>query len=215
MSTTKTVATQKNVLCQVSFHPKYGMIEAWLHGCINRCQNKAAMLTESIEAGKAGRKNTSRTIRCRCARRSARRGKLCARLREHSRQGSKMLSRKSRGAASGFNPCQRKEFKKDRSFKNMGRKKTKGKGTAIIPSERIESKIFFIRGKKVMFDRDLASLYGVTTGRLNEQVKRNRKRFPDDDFMFPLTKSEFENFKGLISQNAISKRGFWCINSIL
>jgi hypothetical protein len=77
----------------------------------------------------------------------------------------------------------------------------------VIPVERIESKIFYIRGRKVMFDRDLADLYGVPTGRLNEQVKRNRKRFPDDDFMFQLTKAEFENFKGLISQNAISKRG--------
>jgi hypothetical protein len=85
--------------------------------------------------------------------------------------------------------------------------KNQGKGTAIIPSERIESKIYLIRGKKVVFDKDLASLYEVTTGRFNEQVKRNRKRFPDDDFMFQLTKSEFENFKGLISQNAISKRG--------
>lgn len=59
----------------------------------------------------------------------------------------------------------------------------------LIPSERIESKILLLRGKKVMLDRDLAALYGVSTKRLNEQVKRNRKRFPED-FMFQLTGKE-------------------------
>jgi hypothetical protein len=59
----------------------------------------------------------------------------------------------------------------------------------IIPSELIEKKIYLIRGQKVMLDRDLAELYGVTTKRLNEQVKRNQKRFPDD-FRFQLTKAE-------------------------
>jgi hypothetical protein len=53
------------------------------------------------------------------------------------------------------------------------------------------NKILFIRDKKVMIDRDLAELYGVTTFRLNEQVKRNKKRFPED-FMFRLTKKEKE-----------------------
>lgn len=79
--------------------------------------------------------------------------------------------------------------------------------TLLIPSERIESRIYFIRGKKVMVDRDLAELYGVTTGRFNEQVTRNSTRFPDDDFMFQLTALEFRNFQILISQNAISNRG--------
>ena len=55
--------------------------------------------------------------------------------------------------------------------------------------ELITSKIFILRGKKVMIDRDLAFLYRVNTKRLNEQVKRNIKRFPSD-FMFQLTKSE-------------------------
>ncbi|MCK4648713.1 ORF6N domain-containing protein [bacterium] len=64
----------------------------------------------------------------------------------------------------------------------------------LIPSERIESKILLLRGKKVMLDRDLAALYGVPTRRLNEQVKRNRKRFPED-FMFQLNKREFEILK--------------------
>lgn len=61
----------------------------------------------------------------------------------------------------------------------------------LISVELITSKIFFIRGKKVMLDSDLALLYGVQTKRLNEQVKRNRKRFPDD-FMFQLTLKEKE-----------------------
>lgn len=64
----------------------------------------------------------------------------------------------------------------------------------MIPTERIESKILFIRGLKVMVDRDLALLYQVTTKRLNEQVKRNIKRFPPD-FMFQMTQEEFENWK--------------------
>ena len=63
------------------------------------------------------------------------------------------------------------------------------KDTQIIPVEVIENKIFLIRGQKVMIDRDLAELYGVATKRLNEQVKRNRERFPVD-FMFQLTIGE-------------------------
>jgi len=61
----------------------------------------------------------------------------------------------------------------------------------LIPQERIERRIFVIRGQKVMLDRDLAKLYGVPTKRLNEQVGRNIKRFPKD-FMFRLTKAEKE-----------------------
>lgn len=59
----------------------------------------------------------------------------------------------------------------------------------LISIEVITSKIFVIRGKKVMLDRDLAQLYEVTTKRLNEQVKRNMKRFPED-FMLQLTRGE-------------------------
>jgi len=59
----------------------------------------------------------------------------------------------------------------------------------IIPIELITNKIFVIRGRRVMLDRDLAQLYDVTTRRLNEQVKRNIKRFPED-FMFQLTMKE-------------------------
>jgi len=69
---------------------------------------------------------------------------------------------------------------------------------SIIPVEQIASRIYIIRGQKVMLDRDLAELYGVSTGRLNEQVKRNIIRFPKD-FMFPLTKKEMENWKSQIA----------------
>jgi len=65
----------------------------------------------------------------------------------------------------------------------------KSKSELIVPDEIVMSKILLIRGKKVMIDRDLAELYGVPTKRLNEQVKRNIKRFPED-FMFQLTEEE-------------------------
>ena len=60
---------------------------------------------------------------------------------------------------------------------------------AIVPIERIESRILLIRGHKVTLDSDLAELYQVSTKRLNEQVKRNKDRFPAD-FMFKLTAKE-------------------------
>ena len=61
----------------------------------------------------------------------------------------------------------------------------------IVPFEKIQTSIITLRGQKVMLDRDLADLYGVETKRLNEQVKRNKVRFPSD-FMFKLTKKEKE-----------------------
>ncbi|HHT9112202.1 MAG: ORF6N domain-containing protein [Planctomycetes bacterium] len=64
--------------------------------------------------------------------------------------------------------------------------------TDLLPQESIESKIFSIRGKRVMLDKDLADLYSVTTGNLNKAVSRNIERFPED-FMFQLTKEEFKN----------------------
>lgn len=67
----------------------------------------------------------------------------------------------------------------------------------IIPSERITQKIYFLRGKKVMFDRDLAVLYGVETRALNQAVRRNLRRFPED-FMFQLNKKELEIWKSHI-----------------
>jgi hypothetical protein len=73
-----------------------------------------------------------------------------------------------------------------------------------IPVEQIERAILLMRGQKVMLDADLAGLYGVTVGRLNEAVKRNRDHFPAD-FMFQLTDTEFANLK---SQIAISSYGW-------
>jgi hypothetical protein len=60
---------------------------------------------------------------------------------------------------------------------------------SIVPVERIQNSILLIRGQKVMLDSDLARIYGVSTTRLNEQVKRNRERFPHD-FTFQLTAEE-------------------------
>ena len=73
----------------------------------------------------------------------------------------------------------------------------------VFTEERIINKIYLIRGKKVMIDSDLAELYGVETRVLNQSVKRNIKRFPED-FMFELTIEEFDNLK---SQFVISSWG--------
>ena len=73
----------------------------------------------------------------------------------------------------------------------------------LIPVDAIQNRILLIRGQRVMMDYDLASLYGVTTARLNEQVRRNAERFPED-FMFQLGKQEFA---ALMSQIATSNSG--------
>jgi hypothetical protein len=80
---------------------------------------------------------------------------------------------------------------------------TKSKETALVSIERISHSILLLRGHRVIIDRDLAAIYGVTTGRLNEAVKRNAKRFPED-FMFQLTREEAERSR---SQIAILKNG--------
>lgn len=67
----------------------------------------------------------------------------------------------------------------------------------IIPSERIIGKIYIIRNRKVMLDKDLAELYGVPTKVFNQAIKRNTKRFPED-FMFQLNKEEFKNLRSQI-----------------
>ena len=74
---------------------------------------------------------------------------------------------------------------------------------ALVPIEAIAQAILILRGQKVILDADLARLYGVTTTRLNEQVRRNSDRFPSD-FMFQLTPDELRN---LMSQNATSSWG--------
>lgn len=76
-------------------------------------------------------------------------------------------------------------------------------GKSEISIEVVAAKILMVRGKKVMLDKDLAQMYGVTTGALNQAVKRNQGRFPGD-FMFQLREDEFLS---LISQFVISKRG--------
>lgn len=70
----------------------------------------------------------------------------------------------------------------------------------------VESVIYAVRGQKVILDNDLAKIYGVKIRRLDEQVKRNADRFPDD-FMFRLTPYEWEEVRRLRSQNATLKRG--------
>ncbi|MFH1078497.1 MAG: ORF6N domain-containing protein [Patescibacteria group bacterium] len=83
---------------------------------------------------------------------------------------------------------------------------------ATVPVERIETKILLIRGQKVMMDRDLAMLYGVSTKALNQAVQRNIERFPSD-FLFQLTRAEYERLKSqfvissLRSQFVTSKVG--------
>jgi len=93
-------------------------------------------------------------------------------------------------------------FAKLRDKQGEGSQGMAGKN-ALIATESIETKILLIRGHKVMLDADLAELYGVETRRLNEQVLRNRERFPED-FMFQLSKEEFANLK---SQFATSSWG--------
>ena len=81
---------------------------------------------------------------------------------------------------------------------------------ALIPKEAIEQKIFMLRGHKVMFDKDLAALYGVGTRDLNKAVTRNLDHFPGD-FMFQLTPQEFENLmfhSGTSSQRSSARRGW-------
>ncbi|HVX50854.1 MAG TPA: ORF6N domain-containing protein [Chitinophagaceae bacterium] len=96
---------------------------------------------------------------------------------------------------------------------------------SIITDELIMSKILLIRNQKVMIDRDLAELYGVTTKRLNEQVKRNAARFPAD-FMFQLTEEEknevvakCDHLKGLkfssTLPNAFTEHGAVMLASVL
>ena len=76
------------------------------------------------------------------------------------------------------------------SFEDMSDSRNKNEGLVVLND--IQDRIYGLRGQRVMLDSDLAIIYGVTTSRLNEQVKRNRKRFPED-FIFQLTLDEFQN----------------------
>ena len=79
----------------------------------------------------------------------------------------------------------------------MSKKET----SPVIAEDHVISKIYTVRGQKVMLDRDLAELYGVETKRVNEQVKRNCERFPED-FMFELTQEEWEILKSQIATSS-------------
>src|SRR6266542_6512422 len=79
------------------------------------------------------------------------------------------------------------------------------KSVAAIPVERVEQAIFLVRREKVILDADLAALYGVSTTRLNEQVKRNADRFPSD-FALRLDKDEFDNLMSQFARSS-SKHG--------
>ncbi|PBJ12698.1 ORF6N domain-containing protein [Flavobacterium sp. ACN6] len=95
---------------------------------------------------------------------------------------------------------------------------------SLLSEETISNKIYFIRNQKVMLAFDLAILYNVETKRLNEQVKRNSSRFPED-FMFQLTESEFKNLKSQIATSswggsrtlpfAFTEHGILMLSSIL
>jgi len=76
---------------------------------------------------------------------------------------------------------------------------------SLVPVERIERMVLFLRNQKVMLDFDLADVYGVSTKRLNEQVRRNIERFPAD-FMFQLTEQEFENLRSQIATAKLAMR---------
>lgn len=97
--------------------------------------------------------------------------------------------------------------------------------STLIVKEIIENRIFFVRGHKVMVDRDLAELYGVTTKVLNQAVKRNKKRFPAD-FMFSLTPKETkqlvtncDRFKSLkhssVTPRVFTEQGVAMLSSVL
>jgi hypothetical protein len=93
-----------------------------------------------------------------------------------------------------------------------------------VSADVIKEKIFLIRGRKVMIDHDLAKLYGVPTKRLNEQVKRNIRRFPED-FLFELTDEEMRNLRSQFATsswggqryrtNAFTEQGIAMLSSVL
>jgi hypothetical protein len=95
---------------------------------------------------------------------------------------------------------------------------------SVIPTEAIATKIYLIRGQKVMLDRDLADLYGVETAQLKRAVRRNRERFTND-FMFELSKTELDDLRCQIGTSrwggtryspfAFSEQGVAMLSSVL
>jgi hypothetical protein len=103
----------------------------------------------------------------------------------------------------------------------MGLKRGGGRMYKMITIEKIENKIFQIRGKKVILDKDLAVLYGVPTRILNQAIKRNIKRFPMD-FMFSLTRKEILRMSQTVislkfykSVHAFTEQGIAMLSSVL
>ncbi len=94
----------------------------------------------------------------------------------------------------------------------------------MIPDENLWRKIYFIRERKIIIDSDLAEMYGVATKRINEAVKRNSERFPDD-FMFQLSQDEWNNLKSQIATSswggrrilpyAFTEHGILMLSSVL
>jgi len=88
----------------------------------------------------------------------------------------------------------------------------------LVPIERIQQSILIIRGQKVMLDRDLAVLYGVRTSAINQAVKRNRERFPDD-FLFPLTREEILRISQFVTSSktayAFTEQGIAMLSGVL
>jgi hypothetical protein len=78
----------------------------------------------------------------------------------------------------------------------------------VVSLDIIERRIFIVRGLKVMIDDDLAELYQISTKRLNQAVKRNNERFPED-FMFQLTKDEFQNLRSQFVTSRCGKIEAW------
>lgn len=95
---------------------------------------------------------------------------------------------------------------------------------SVLPAERIERLIYLIRNQKVVLDSDLANLYGVETKRINERVKRNLERFPND-FIFQLTKAEYTDLRSQIATSnwggrrtlpyAFTEQGVAMLSSVL
>ena len=79
---------------------------------------------------------------------------------------------------------------------------TEDKNLVIVDNREIQNMIYAIRGKQVMVDSDLATLYQVTTKRLNEQVRRNKNRFPSE-FMFRLTAEEYEYLRSHFATSSV------------
>jgi hypothetical protein len=78
----------------------------------------------------------------------------------------------------------------------------------VLKPENVAKLVFFIRGEKVMLDVDLAKLYGVTTKALNQAMRRNKRRFPED-FAFRLSRKEFDSMRSQIVTTSRDRPGIW------